>query len=133
MVEAMAVRRVVGSVNAVSVERAGPQTRQVAVPDFVGEFGQRVTRDLAPSARVEDAQVDALGVGGEEREVDAGAVPVRAERIGAARFEAFRHRHYGTKTIAASAGSVSASECSRPCMATGSVRTAPKLPSFPPP
>ena len=85
VVEAVAVRRIVGTVDAIAVERSRPQTRQVAVPHFVGVFGQRVARDLAPAARVEDAQVDALGVRREEREVDAGTVPGRAERIGAAR------------------------------------------------
>ena len=55
------------------------------MPDLVGALAQRDALQLAPAARVEEAQLDLLGVLGEQREVDALAVPVRAARVRAAR------------------------------------------------
>ena len=39
-VEAVPVRRLVGAVHAIAIDRARPRVRQVAVPDLVGVFGQ---------------------------------------------------------------------------------------------
>src|SRR5207245_2200816 len=57
---------------------------EIAVPDEVGALAQLDALELAPSARVEQAELDARRVLREEREVDAGAVPGRAERMSAA-------------------------------------------------
>ena len=43
-IEAVAVGRVVGAVDAVAVELAGTHVGQIAVPDLVGVFGQRDAR-----------------------------------------------------------------------------------------
>ncbi len=96
MVETVPVGRVVGAVHAVAVQGARPQPRQVPVPHLIGILRQRVARDLAASACVEDAQVDALRVCREEGEVHARTVPGRSQRVGAAGFESFR-RHQGAK------------------------------------
>jgi hypothetical protein len=84
-IEAVTVARLVGAMDAVAVEQPGHGLGQIAVPHLVGVFGQRDAVDLAPAAGVEQAQLDPLGVGGEQREVDARAVPGCAERRGAAR------------------------------------------------
>jgi hypothetical protein len=51
------------------------------VPHLVGVLGQRHAVDLAPSGAVEDAQLDALGMRREQREIGAAAVPRGAQRI----------------------------------------------------
>src|SRR3954469_24373222 len=76
-----AVRAVTRPVGAISVEESGPRLRQVAVPDEVGALAHFDALDLAAAARIEKAQLHALGVLREQREVDAGAVPGPAERI----------------------------------------------------
>ncbi len=81
-VEAMAALGRVRAVHAIAVEQAGPRFGQVAVPDEVGALRHVDPLDLAPALRVEQAKLDALGVLGIQREVDAGAVPGRAERRG---------------------------------------------------
>src|SRR4051794_29524331 len=80
-IEAVAPVRVVRAVDAITVELPRARVGQIAVPDEVGALAQLDTLDLAPPARVEQAQLDALGVLREEREVDAGAVPGRTERM----------------------------------------------------
>ena len=47
---------------------------------------QRDALQLAPAARIEQAEFDSLGVGRKEREVDAFAIPGRAEGKGLALF-----------------------------------------------
>ncbi len=85
MIEPMAVLRRVRSVRAIAIQHAGGRVRQIAVPDFVGVFRQRVARDLMASGWLEQAQIDPLCVRREHREVDAEPVPRRAERIRPAR------------------------------------------------
>ena len=70
----------VGAMGAQAVELAGAQVGEVAVPDLVGELRQRDAVGLAPALGVEQAELDPAGVGGEDRDVDAGAVPGGAER-----------------------------------------------------
>ncbi len=81
-VEAMTLRRLVRAVYAIAVELPGREARHVAVPDEVGALAQREACVLAPAARVEQAQLDAFGVAREEREIDPGAIPGRAQRVG---------------------------------------------------
>ena len=66
----MAARRVVGSVDPVAVKLAGPRLGQIAVPDLVGVFGQHDARLLVLPAAIEQAQLDLLGMGREQREID---------------------------------------------------------------
>src|SRR5262249_44995177 len=76
-VEPRAGRRVVRAVDAVAIALAGPDARQVAVPVVGRAVGH--LDPLLPLVGVEEAELDALGVLGEEREVRALAVPHRAE------------------------------------------------------
>ena len=85
MVEAVAARRIVRSINAVAVEQTGPRVGQVAVPDRIGVFRERDALDFAPSAGIEKAQIDLFGVLRKQREVYAGAVPSGSQRIGSTR------------------------------------------------
>ena len=84
-VEAMAFLGPVRAVHAVTVEHPGPRFGQVAVPDLVGTLDERDALELAATRRIEDAQLDALGMLREHGEVHAFAVPVRAHRGRAAR------------------------------------------------
>ena len=68
-------------VDAVSVDGARPDVGDVAVPDLVGEFGQLDSRRLAIALPVEEAHFHFRRVRGEQREVDALAVPAGAARV----------------------------------------------------
>ncbi len=70
----------VGSVDAIAIKQAGAGIRQIAVPDLVRALRQRYAGDLARAAAVEETELHLLGVRREQREVDAGAVPGRAQR-----------------------------------------------------
>jgi hypothetical protein len=70
--------------DAIPVAQAGTRVRHVAVPHAVREAGNAMPLQLAPAARIEQTEFDAFGVVGKEREVDALAVPRRAERSGPA-------------------------------------------------
>ena len=83
-VEAKPFRRIVGTVNPVAVAQSGPGVGQIAMPDLIGLLGQLDALDLAPALGIEHAQLHALGLLREEREVDALAVPCRAQRVRAA-------------------------------------------------
>jgi hypothetical protein len=92
-IEAVALLRRVGPVHTVAIERAGTDSRQIAVPDLVGIFGKRDPVDLAPALGVEQAKLDPLGMGGEDREIGARAVPPRAQRARIARQNFTGGRH----------------------------------------
>src|SRR5262249_5807135 len=77
-VEPLAGLRLVRAVDAVAVPLAGPDAGQVAVPVEDGAVDH--LDDLLAVVLVEQAELDALGVLGEEREVRALAVPHRPER-----------------------------------------------------
>src|SRR5262249_52440405 len=77
-VEAVSGARLVGAVYAIPVDRAGPHIRQIAVPDLVGVFRQ-IDPHLA--GLVEQAELDPRRIGGEQCEIDALAVPGRAQRM----------------------------------------------------
>ncbi len=81
-IEPVPLLRSVGTVGPVAVEHPRKAVRQVAVPDLVGPFGQRITADLTAASRIEQAEFDLLRMGGEHREVHALPVPGGAERIG---------------------------------------------------
>src|ERR1039457_3333787 len=77
-VEAKSVFRLVGAVDAVAVALSRTNARQIDVPVVRG-----LVLDRDPGLvviLVEQAQLDALGALGEQREVRALAVPARAER-----------------------------------------------------
>ena len=72
------------------------------MPDHVGLLGQGDAGCLCGRVEgVEQAQLDLGGVLGEQREVDAGPVPGRAERVGLARPDA----HGGQSIISYARGS----------------------------
>ena len=81
-VEAIAVLRIVRSVDAIAVELSGAHVGQIAVPDLIGALAQsdRVRFDVVVFV-LEQAELDAGRVLGEDREVDALAVPCGTERI----------------------------------------------------
>ena len=82
-VEAVAVPRIVRSVDAIAVELPRPHVGQVAVPDLMGHLAQGHAMQLAPAAVVEQAQLDLLRNGRRrEAKLVPGAVPGRAGRIG---------------------------------------------------
>jgi len=84
IVKTMAVLRFVGTADAIAVDQPGLGVGEVAVPDLVCAFGQRNAIGLTPPGRVEQAQIDLLGMRGEHCEISSQAVPSGAQRIGRA-------------------------------------------------
>ena len=84
-------RRLVGTVDPVSVEGSEADTGEVAVPGEIGPVDELVDGPGA-SVRVDQHQLHPLGVGAEEGEVGAVAVPVGAEREVLARPRVARDR-----------------------------------------
>src|SRR5690606_29475451 len=83
-IEAVAVVRLVGSVNAIAVKLTRIDTIEIDVPDLLRAAGQGDTMDFAQPRRLEEAKLHAGGMGGEQGEVDTLAVPGRAQRKGGA-------------------------------------------------
>src|SRR5581483_8755086 len=84
-VEAVPRARVVRPVDPKAVPPSRARLGQIAMPHLVGALLERDARPLVVAVRpVEEAELDAGRALGEEREVDARAVPGRAERIGLA-------------------------------------------------
>ena len=79
-IEAVPRVRLVGAMDAVAIEGAWPDLGQVPVEDLISVFGQFEARDLLVARAVEEAYLHAGGVGGEEREIGALAIPARPER-----------------------------------------------------
>ena len=83
-IETQPVLGPVRPMHTIAVDQAGPCLRQVAVPDVVGLLAQLDALALV-AAPVEQAQLHALGLRREQREVDAMAVPGGTARMRAAR------------------------------------------------
>jgi hypothetical protein len=103
-VEAMPLLGRIEAVHAIRVYRPRPRIRKIAVPDFVGVLGQRDALELTLAARIEQAQLDFRRIGGEQREVDAKAVPRCPQRVreafgyaGAVRASAPLVRRFGAR------------------------------------
>ena len=110
-IEAVALGRRVGAVHAEAVALAGADERQVRVPVERGPLAQLDA--LLGVVLVEQAQLDARGVLGEDREVRAAAVPVRPER----------ERVAGPDLAGAHRTTAPASRCSAPSRTSPAVRT----------
>ncbi len=96
-VEPVTQLRPIWPVDPISVALAGPHVREVAVPDQVRLLDEPNAL-LVRAAVVEEAEVDGLGVLAEDREVDARAVPGRAEWIRFAAPDPQRHCCPGTRS-----------------------------------
>ena len=73
---------VVRPVDAVAVELARPQIRHVAVPDGPGALRKlKCRRRLAVVGMIEQQQLDFLGIGAVQREIDADSVPRCSSRV----------------------------------------------------
>ncbi|MNF82271.1 hypothetical protein D3C84_645740 [compost metagenome] len=83
-VEAMAVGRVVGAVDAIAVDQSRMGVGQVAVVDLVGVFGQFDAFEFHLAGVVEQAQFNLGGVGGKQGEVDSQSIPGGTQRKGQA-------------------------------------------------
>src|SRR5437879_10361686 len=78
----MTVLGLVGTVHAVPVELTRTNVGKVGVAYLVRPLAQRDARRLDSVLRaIEETEIDAAGVLGEDREVDAFTVPGRNERI----------------------------------------------------
>ena len=92
--------------------------RQVAVPDILAADRQAGAVGLDPAAGVEQAQLDQLGLGRHDRDVQALAVPVHAQRRGLAGFQLQlqRQRSQGihSRNTLASGGRSTTIDCKRP-------------------
>ena len=80
-VEAEAAFRLIGSVHPIAVELARHDVAEIAMPDVLAALRQRDPLELAPALAVEQAKLDLLRIGGEQREVGAAPVPSGAQRM----------------------------------------------------
>jgi len=69
-------------VHAVAINLAGADPADPAVKDLVGVFRQFDPLQLGLAALVEQADLHLGGVGGEQGEIDALAIPAGAARVG---------------------------------------------------
>jgi len=130
-VEAVPGSRVVWPVDAVAVALARGDVREVAVPVVRGDL---VQLDARLAVAVEQAELYALGVLGEKREVRPLAVPGGAERERLSRPDLHPRRRYsGASQTAPSGGNVSVAENGCSCQGTPSASTPPRLPTPLPP
>src|SRR5215207_3819011 len=77
-IESMALRGIVRTMHAISIEPAGAGFWQVAVPGLVRAFAQLDALQLTPAVRIEQTQLDSGGVRGEHGKIHAFAIPGRA-------------------------------------------------------
>src|SRR6185437_17122349 len=84
----------------IAVNQSGASVRQIAVPHLVGAFGQIEPGDFAAAAGIEQAELDALGIGGEHGKVGAKTVPGSTERIRAAGVEPVGVRSHRSTVVA---------------------------------
>src|SRR5271155_734909 len=80
-IETMSGFGLVGTVDAVSVNCVGADFLKISVPDLIGIFRKFDAIELAVAGLVEDTDFDFGGVGGEDREISALAVPGPATGI----------------------------------------------------
>ena len=78
----MAGGRLVGAMDAVTVNRARSRIRQIAVPDLVGVLRQHDPLDFALAGGVEEAELDICRMRRKQGEIDAQTIPRGAERVG---------------------------------------------------
>ncbi len=82
MVKAMAKLWFIRSRNTIAVQGARPQSRHVTMPDLIGVFGKHQSLNFALTRGIEQAQFNFFGMSGEQRKIDAFAVPGCTEWIG---------------------------------------------------
>src|ERR1019366_2385444 len=78
-VEAVAVLRLIGSMNPIAIKLSGRNVVQISVPDVFGTLGQFDALEFAAALTVEQAELDLLRVGREQRKIGAPAVPACTE------------------------------------------------------
>ena len=113
-IEAVAVLGLVGPVHAIAVELAGRDVVQIAVPDVFGALGQFDALELAAALAVEQAQLDLLRIGREQRKIGAPAVPGCTEAGEDVPADNRMRQLSGTRKMAASGGMVRLSSGTRP-------------------
>jgi hypothetical protein len=69
----------VRTVGTITIELAGRNIVQIAVPDILGAFGKRDPFDLPTAMVVEQAELDLFGMCRKQREIRSAAIPTRAE------------------------------------------------------
>jgi hypothetical protein len=70
-----------GTMDPVAVELSGGVVVEVTVPNVLGALGQRDALDLAAAVAVEQAELDPLGAGREQREIRSAPVPGGAQGV----------------------------------------------------
>ena len=127
-VEAVAVLRLIGSVNAIAIELPGRYVVEVAVPDIFAALGQFDAFEFAAALIVEQAELDLFRIGGKQREIGSPAVPACTEARGRSGGQSHAQLS-GTRNMAAKGGTVRLSSGTRP----SNVWTSPTFPTLLPP
>src|SRR6266849_6030447 len=74
-VEAQAFFRIVGPIQPITVEKAGPGLREIAVPDLIRPPAHRYPLGLTPAFAVKKTKLDPFRVFGKQREIHTLSVP----------------------------------------------------------
>ena len=85
--------RFIRAMRAKAIQQSRARVGKIAVPHFVGAFGQRQTGHFPPAGWIEHAKLDLRGVGRKHGEVHAQAVPGRSQEDMAGRAAADRLSH----------------------------------------
>jgi len=101
-IEAMPVIRGIKAMRAQAIDHPGLRFRHESVKDIAGTAWQVESRDFLLTGRVEQTQLDALGMMRPDRDIDAIALDMSAEFFGAAGFH--RGHRLAFSTRAASGG-----------------------------
>ena len=126
-VEPLPDRRLPAAVRIQPVEEPGRRTGQIAMPDIAAAARQRPPLQFASCRFVEYTDFDPLRVRREHGEIDARAVPVRAERLRTTGPQLRGPVGHGcrSRNTVASGGSVSARLQGRPCAGQASASAPP--------
>ena len=92
-VEAVSGLAVVGTMGPQPITRACAKTWDEAEMDVALPAGQGQTIGFERSGRIEEAELDHLGMGGKDGEMNAVGIECRAEPVGAAAFGCDSSRH----------------------------------------
>ena len=81
MIESMPRLGVIRPVDPISIDRAGFNSRQIAVPDIMGLIRQHIAARFDLTFGIEQAQFHRFSMGGKQSEINTLAVPVSPQIV----------------------------------------------------
>ena len=90
----MAVPGLVGTMGAISIDKAWSRMGKIAMPDVILRLIQGKACNLAPSGGIEETEIDRFCVRREDGEIYAQTIPRRAERKWSSLLKPIRDRRH---------------------------------------